>query len=85
MGTSALTQGQMIDAIFCPGDSDGEQAGSAVGYDQVTEIEIGQCAGPMGWYDVAIIRRAGTGRQDEIVPVHMAEFIRINATESKHA
>ncbi len=70
-----LKRGQKIDAIFCPTGSDGEQSGGAVGYDGVTEIEIDRCAGPMGWYDVAIIRR--DLRPEELVPVHMAEYIRL--------
>ena len=77
MNQGKLNQGQKIDAIFTPQTQDGEQSGAAVGFDQVTEIEIGQCAGPMGWYDVAIIKRAGVVRSDEIVPVHMAEYVRL--------
>lgn len=84
MSTSQLEQGQMIDAIFTPQTQDGEQSGGAVGYDQVTEIEIGKCAGPMGWYDVAILRRQGTGRPDEIVPIHMAEYVRVRPHGSKY-
>ncbi len=78
---SALRQGQMINAIFGPEMQDGDSAGGAVGYDQVTEIEIGQCRGPMGWYDVAIIRRGSTDRADEIIPVHAAEHIRLAKTK----
>ena len=70
-----LQQGQMIDAILGPEDSARDQAGGAVGFGGVYEIEIGQCAGPMGWYDVAIIRRAN--EPDQIMPVHMAEYIRL--------
>lgn len=76
MTKSILKQGQKIDAIFGPTDDHGDSAGGAVGHDQITEIEISQCAGPMGWYDVAIIRREK--RADELMPVHMAEYIRLN-------
>jgi hypothetical protein len=77
MNVSTLKQGQLIDAVFCP-LVDGNQSGGAVGYDQVTEIEISQCAGPMGFYDVAIIRR-GNSRPDEIVPIHMADYVRLHS------
>lgn len=74
MRTSALKQGQKIEAIWTPLNAEGEQAGGWVGRYNVVEIEISQCAGPMGWYDVAIIRR-DNGDADMIVPVHMAEYI----------
>lgn len=77
MPISKLEQGQKIDAIFTPQTQDGEQSGAAIGFDQVTEIVIDQCAGPMGWYEVAVIKRGGVERPDEIVPVHMAEYIRL--------
>lgn len=78
---SALKQGDLIDAIFCHERQDGSCTGGAVGYDQVTEIEIGQCRGQMGWYDVAIIRRGTTDQADEIVPIHAAEYIRLAKTK----
>lgn len=74
---SKLKQGQKIDAIFCPGTEEMPGCGGAVGYDRVTEIEISQCRGPMGWYDAAIIKRRPSD-QVEIIPVHMAEYIRLN-------
>ena len=72
-------QGQMLDAVFCPEMDDGSNSGGAVGYDQVTEIEVAQARGPMGFYDVAVIRR-GTSRPDEIIPLHMAEYVRLAAS-----
>ena len=75
---SYLRQGQKIDAIWGPVDSGGGQSGGTVGLWGVTEIEISRCAGPMGWFDVAIIRREGKpDHGDEIVPIHMAEFVRL--------
>lgn len=77
MQQSALTQGQKLDAVFAREINGENPSGGAVGYDQVTSIEVGQCAGPMGWYDVAVIKRKGTLRADEILPIHMAEYIRL--------
>jgi hypothetical protein len=72
-------QGQLLDAVFCPETADGSNCGGAVGCDQVTEIMVSQARGPMGFYDVAVIRR-GTSRPDEIVPLHMAEYVRLAAS-----
>lgn len=76
MNTSALKQGQKLETIWTPLNADGEQAGGWVGRGNVVEIEISQCAGPMGWYDVAIIRH-DNGKADVIVPVHMAEYVEL--------
>lgn len=76
MSDGALKQGQKLEAIWTPLNADGEQAGGWVGRRNVVEIEISQCAGPMGWYDVAIIRRDNE-MGDVIVPIHMAEYIEL--------
>lgn len=73
MTNSALQQGQKLEYIWGPMDAEGEASGGRVGFGGVTEIEVGRCEGPMGYYDVAIIRHSG--KPDCIVPVHMAEVI----------
>lgn len=75
MEVSYLKQGQKIDAI-CGPESE-EQIAACVGRDGVTEIVIGQCRGPMGFFDVALVIRSGTERAVEVIPVHMAEYIRL--------
>lgn len=72
---SIYNQGQKLDAVWCPMDSDGGHSGARVGYDEVTSITVAQACGPMGFYDVAVILREGTGRAKEIIPLHMAEII----------
>ena len=76
---SELPQGQALANIWGP-YNDAGQAGGRVGYDGVTSIEIGRLAGPMGWFDVAVIYR-GNGRGDVIMPLHMAETITIADAE----
>lgn len=76
MNASALKQGQKIGAIYTPVDTYGESGVWRVGRNAVVEIEISQCAGPMGWYDVAIIRH-DDGKAEAIVPVHMAEQVEL--------
>lgn len=73
--TGALKQGQKLEAIYGPLDREGDQQGGTVGLRGVIEIEVGQCPGPMAWYDVAIIRYEH--KPTEIMPVHMAEYIRL--------
>lgn len=76
MVSSIFKQGQKLEAVYGPFPISGEDpAGGAVGYDQVTEITVDRAAGPMGWYDVAVIKRSG-GRRDVVMPLHMAEEIR---------
>lgn len=80
MQESIYKRGQKLEAVYCPWPPDGETpSGGAVGYDQVTEIVVDRAAGPMGWYDVAVIKRGGL-RPDMIVPLHMAEEIRTYET-----
>ena len=80
MQKSIYLQGQKLEAVYCPWPPDGETpSGGAVGCDQVIEIVVDRAAGPMGWYDVAIIKRGGL-RPEVIVPLHMAEEIRLKTT-----
>ena len=84
MADFILKQGQKIDAIHSPPNGpDDEGFVATVGHNQITEIEIGQCRGPMGFYDVAIIRRGGVERPDELMPVHMAEYVRLLPGDSQ--
>ncbi len=72
---SELPQGQALQAISTPnyGDIEGAIFFKA-GETGVSSITVGQLAGPMGWYDVAIVRWSN-GRPDQIHPLHMMDFI----------
>ncbi|MBV7408717.1 hypothetical protein [Maritimibacter sp. DP1N21-5] len=74
---SNLHQGQELDAVFGPENEIGEYSFGKVGRNGVTRIVVKQLAGPMGFYDVAVIVREDTDEPDEIIPLHMAEFIRL--------
>ena len=73
MADSALEQGTALQSIWGPAHEAG-QSGAAAGYNGVASIMVHCLAGPMGWYDVAVIEFDGD-RQDEIIPLHMAESI----------
>ena len=75
MNISSLKQGQSLAACYGPESSEGSFSGGAVGHRGVIAITVGQLAGPMGFYDVAIIKREGEG--DLFMPLHMAEEIRL--------
>lgn len=70
---TALKQGEEISAIFGPLSCDGYASGGAKGRDGVLKILVGQCMGPMGYFDVAVIKRLD--QPDEIIPIHMAETV----------
>ena len=44
----------------------------------VESIEVSQLAGPMGWYDVAVVHW-DDDRADQIHPLHMMDFIQVAA------
>ena len=77
MNGSALYQGQNLDSIFAPLSDDGYASGGAVGRDGITSITVSQCAGPSGFFDVAVIERGGQSPA-VIVPIHMAEMITLS-------
>ncbi len=72
---SDIQQGQALEWIWGPW-CEGGQSGARVGYGAGAGIEVGQFAGPMGWYDVAVISRSD-GSPDEIMPLHMAECMKL--------
>ncbi len=72
---SQLRQDQALEWIWGPWHEEG-QSGARVGYDNVAEILVNRLAGPMGWYDVAVISRCD-GSPDEIIPLHMAEHMKL--------
>lgn len=71
--TSELLQGQALEWIWGPWHEEG-QSGARVGFNNVVEIEVSRLAGPMGFYDVAVICR-DDGTPEEIMPIHMAESL----------
>jgi len=73
MNISSLKQGQSLAACYGPESSEGSFSSWTVGYKGVIAITVGQLAGPMGFYDVAIIKREG--ESDLLMPLHMAEEI----------
>ena len=81
--TGALEQGDALEWVWGPACESG-QSGARVGYNGVTSIVVGCCAGPMGWYDVAVV--SGNDGPDEFMPLHMAEtFARAEAPEPTEA
>ncbi len=75
--TSKLGQGQALRAISLP-DYCADGAGPFVaGEGGIHSITVSKLAGPMGWYDVAVIRW-NTGRADQIHPLHMLDFIQLS-------
>lgn len=69
--------GAALEWIWGPWCSEG-QMGARVGMNNVCEIEVEKLPGPLGYYEVAIIRR-DDGSADEIMPLHMAEAFRLMA------
>lgn len=82
MRKSIFEAGDLLDAVFCPEQGDGSCAGGAVGISCVTQIEVAQACGPMDFYDVAKITRSDT-EEIEIIPLHMAEYIRYTPTAAR--
>ena len=77
MQTSEIPQGQALQAIATPDYSAEGAAPWVVGQNGVRSITVSQLAGPMGWYDVAVIRWS-CGRPDQIHPLHMLDFIQLS-------
>ncbi len=75
--SSELPQGQALAAISSPDSGDG-QFMLIAGQHDVESIEVSQLAGPMGWYDVAVVHWSDD-RPDQIHPLHMMDFIQVAA------
>ena len=74
-----MIQGQQLDYVSNPdANGTGTTCGARVGHENVVEIVVSQLAGPMGYYDVAIVRRDNSD-PDEIFPLHFMESIRLLA------
>ena len=72
---TALKIGQRLEWVW--GQYNEEwQIGARVGYNAVVSIEVGQLPGPMGYFNVAVVVRDDE-RADEIIPLHMAESIKL--------
>ena len=69
-----LHEGDKLHAVYTPYHSDVGQGGATVGYNDCAEIVVQKIAGPMGYYAVAVIRYEGE-KNDEVIPLHMAETI----------
>ena len=74
MNTSHLKQGQRLAAVWGPFNPEGQAGFSATNNDNVEAITVSQLAGPMGWYDVAVVT-FHDGQNDAIFPLHMMEQI----------
>ena len=72
---SSLKQGQQLKSVFGPLNTAGTHVGATIEWSSITSIVVGQLAGPMGWYDVAIIHYKDY--EDDIIPLHMAEQITV--------
>ena len=75
--SSELSQGQTLSAIGSPDSGDG-QFMLIAGQHGVDSIWVSQLAGPMGWYDVAVVHWSDN-RPDQIHPLHMMDFIQVAA------
>ncbi|MGH1412112.1 MAG: hypothetical protein ACRBB0_01370 [Pelagimonas sp.] len=73
MDKSAIKQGQRLSRAMGPLDADGGCAGDAVGPNWAESITVSQLRGPMGWYDVAVIKYRD--KPTTIIPLHMCEDI----------
>lgn len=82
MNESHLKQGQRLAAIWGPLNPEGQVGFSATTDAGVEAITVSQLAGPMGWYDVAVVTFYG-GRRDAIFPLHMMEQIDPLAEQSQ--
>ena len=77
MEKSEIPQGTALEAIALPDYCAENVAPLAVGEHGVSSITVSQLAGPMGWYDVAVIRW-NNGRPNQIHPLHMLDFIQLS-------
>ena len=82
MNESHLKQGQRLAAIWGPVSQEGQVAISMADDANVKAITVSQLAGPMGWYDVALVTFYD-GRRDAIFPLHMMEQIDPLAEQSQ--
>jgi hypothetical protein len=77
---SHLKQGQRLAAIWGPPNPEGQVGFSVANTIGVEDITVSKLAGPMGWYDVAVVSFA-TGQSDAIFPLHMMEQIDLLAEQ----
>lgn len=74
MNHSHLKQGQRLSAVWGPCTPGGQVSFSVANNDNVEAIIVSQLAGPMGWYDVAVVS-FHDGKNDAILPLHLMEQI----------
>lgn len=84
MYESHLKQGQRLAAIWGPCSQEGQVGFSVENTENVEAITVSQLAGPMGWYDVAVVS-FHDGRNDAIFPLHMMEQIDTYAEDAGRA
>ena len=73
MHVSSLSQNEPLKSVRGTEGADGSSLYYEHGYKGVTEIRVGQLRGPMGFYDVAIVKFDES--PEEIIPLHMLESI----------
>ncbi|MDE0590454.1 hypothetical protein OU789_10995 [Halocynthiibacter sp. C4] len=71
---SHLKQGQRLEAVWGPQNQEGQIGYSVNLNENVEAITVSQLAGPMGWYDVAVVT-FHDGQNSELFPLHMMEQI----------
>lgn len=74
---SHLKQGQKLSAIWGQPNPDGQVSLSIYTHENVKSITVSQLAGPMGWFDVAVVSFRDEQMMDRIYPLHMMEQIDI--------
>ena len=78
---SYLKQGQRLSAVWGPWNPEGSVGFSVANSDNVEAITVSQLAGPMGWYDVAVVT-FHDGQNPAIFPLHMMEQFDCYAAKS---
>ena len=78
---SHLKQGQRLAAVWGPQNQEGQVGFSMSLHENVEAITVAQLAGPMGWYDVAVVT-FHDGQNTAIFPLHMMEQIDFYAGQS---
>lgn len=71
---SHLKQGQHLAAVWGPQSPEGQIGFSLSTHENVEAITVSKLAGPMGWYDVAVVT-FHDGQNSAIFPLHLMEQI----------
>lgn len=71
---SHLKQGQRLAEVWGPQNPEGQIGFSLSIHENVEAITVSKLAGPMGWYDVAVVT-FHDGQNSAIFPLYMTEQI----------